>query len=85
MDIGLFRRYLEDYVRQAVQNSDGTNAGIAEYLSTVKQAGRFASHKEEKNRALAEVRKAFDEHRHWPRSIVISFLGIEDKDLLSKP
>ncbi|MBP1692524.1 MAG: hypothetical protein H6Q37_407, partial [Chloroflexi bacterium] len=57
MDIGLFRRYVEDYVRQAVQNSDGTNAGIAEYLSTVKQAGRFASHKEEKNRALAEVRK----------------------------
>ncbi|MBP1694734.1 MAG: hypothetical protein H6Q37_2617, partial [Chloroflexi bacterium] len=38
-----------------------------------------------KNRALAEVRKAFDEHRHWPRSIVISFLGIEDKELLSKP
>ncbi len=84
MELGLFRQYIEDYTKEAIENSDGTNAGIAEFLSTKKQAGRFSSHREEKNMALAEVRKAFDEHRHWPLAIVLSHLGIENKDLLPK-
>ena len=84
MDIGVYRNLLEQYVKEALQNSDGTNAGIAEYLSTIKPAGRFASHRDEKNLALTEVRKAFDDHRHWPLSIIISFLGIENKELLKK-
>ena len=84
MDIRLFRQYVEGYVKEALEKSNGTNAGIAEYLWALREAGRFSPHKEEKNRALAEVRKAFDEHRHWPLSIVISHLGIENKELLKK-
>lgn len=84
MDLRYYRQYIEDYVREALANSDGTNAGIAEYLSTMKPAGRFSSHREERNRALFEVRKAFSEHRHWPLSIIISHLGVENKDLLNK-
>jgi hypothetical protein len=84
MDLGEYRKWVEQYVTDALQKSDCSNAGIAEYLSMIKPAGRFSSHRDEKNLALTEVRKAFDEHRHWPLSIIISFLGIENKDLLKK-
>lgn len=78
MDIGKYRKYLEQVVNEAIRNSDGTNAGISEYLSTVKPAGRFTPNRDEKNQALQEARKVFDEHRHWPLGIILSFLGIEN-------
>jgi hypothetical protein len=81
MDIGIYRRLLEDYAKEAIQNSDGTNASIAEYLATLRPPGRFTSHREEKSLALADLRKAFDEHRHWPLAIILSHLGIENKNL----
>jgi len=84
MDLGLYRRYVEEYVKQALDNSNGSNAAISEYLTTIKPAGRFTSHREEKNLALAEVRKAFDEHRHWPLTIILTYLGIEQKERLLK-
>lgn len=84
MDIGLYRLYVEEYVKEALQNSDGTNAGASEYLLSIKPAGRLTKHREEKNRALAEVRKAFDEHRHWPLQMILIYLGIENKNLLAK-
>jgi hypothetical protein len=84
MDLGLYRRYLEEFVIEAIQNSNGTNAGISEYLWSKKMAGRYSKHREEKNTALVELRKSFDDHRHWPLSIIISFLGIENKDLLTR-
>ena len=84
MELGEYRKWVEQYVKDALQKSDRTNAGIAEYLSMIKPAGRFTPHREEKNLALAEVRKVFDDHRHWPLEIIISFLGIENKDLLLK-
>jgi hypothetical protein len=83
MDLGLYRRYLEEFAIEAIKNSNGTNAGISEYLWSKKMAGRFSQHREEKNTALTELRKSFDDHRHWPLSIIISFLGIENKDLLT--
>jgi hypothetical protein len=82
MDLGLYRQYLDEYLKEALQNSNGTNAGISEYLSSKKPAGRFSTHREEKNAAMAEVRKAFDDHRHWPLTVVLTYLGIENKDLL---
>lgn len=84
MDYARYRQYLEDFIRDALDNSDGTNSGIAEYLWSKSEAGRFSIHREEKNKALAEARQAFTEHRHWPLSIVISHLGIEDKELAKK-
>jgi hypothetical protein len=33
-------------------------------------------HREEKQRALADARQAFDEHRHWPLEIVLRHLGV---------
>ena len=79
MDLGLYRQYLEEYVREALQNTEGTNRAIREYLSE-KQIPRFlVRHREEKQRALAEARRAFDEHSHWPVEIVISHLGINLK------
>ena len=77
MDIGVYRHYLEQLVQEALKNSDGTNSGIYEYLASKKISGIFVRHKFEKQRALEEAKKAFEEHRHWPVEIVISHLGVE--------
>jgi hypothetical protein len=84
MDRGLFRRYMQQYIKEAFENSDGSTAGISRYLweKTV-SSGLFTRHKKEKNEALAEARKAFDEHRHWPVDIVITQLGLDPKELKS--
>lgn len=77
IDTARYREYLQSYVQEAVQNSDGTNSGIYAYLENIKPAGRFSSHREEKRRALRDAQVAFSEHRHWPLTIVLSHLGIE--------
>ena len=80
MNISLYRRYLQQFVKEALENSDGSNAGIASYLGEKKITGLLVQHREEKNRALADARRAFDEHRHWPTEIVLSHLGVETKE-----
>ena len=77
MDVERYRGYLQQYVGEAIQNSDGSNSGIYEYLDSIKPAGRFSAHKEEKRRALKDALGAFSEHRHWPLNIVLSHLGVE--------
>ena len=77
MDHTLYRRYLKEYVAQARQASDGSVRGIAEELDAIRVGGLLTAHKEEKKRALADARQAFDEHRHWPLEIILSHLGLE--------
>ncbi len=77
MDYHLYQRYLNEYVAQALRESDGTPRGIAEQLAAYQPGGRFAAHKEERRRALADARQAFDEHRHWPLEIILSQLGVK--------
>ena len=76
MDLKVYLHYLEQYVREALENSDGTNAGISDYLWEKQVSGLMVRHRFEKRKALNEARKAFDEHRHWPVEIVLSHLGI---------
>jgi len=76
MDYTLYRRYLKEYVAQARQASDGSVRSIAEELSVIHVGGLLVVHKEEKKRALADARRAFDEHRHWPLEIILSHLGL---------
>jgi len=77
MDIRLYRKYLQQFVNEAIRNSDGSNRSISEYLETIKVKGLFVTHKLEKSRALAEARNAFDKNRHWPLEIILSHLGVE--------
>jgi hypothetical protein len=81
MNVILYRRYLQQYVSEALENSDRTNAGIAGYLGEKTVSGLLIQHREEKKRALADAKQAFDEHRHWPVEIVISHLGIDLKEM----
>jgi hypothetical protein len=76
MDISLYRRYLNEYVNEAINNSDGSAAGIAEYLHTFEVKGLLTRNKTVKRRALNDAIKAFDEHRHWPLDIILSHLGV---------
>lgn len=81
LNIGIYRQCLQEIVQEAITHSDGSNAGIAEYLSSVTVSGWFTRNKTEKRKALEEARKAFDEHRHWPLEIVISHLGLDTKEI----
>jgi hypothetical protein len=82
LDIAVYRRYLNQYVREGLANSNGTNAGIAEYLQSLPtKFGWLAKHKDERLRALMDARKAFEEHRHWPLDIVLSHLGVDQEEL----
>lgn len=81
MNIVLYRRYLQQFVKEAIDNSDGSNAGIAGFLGEKRISGILVQHREEKGRALADAKRAFDEHRHWPLEIVLSHLGVEQKEL----
>ena len=77
MDIGAYRQALEQFVMDALANSDGTNAGISNYLLNQKVSGLFVPNKAEKQKALNDARQAFDEHRNWPVNIILSHLGIK--------
>jgi hypothetical protein len=79
MDIGVYRQLLDQYVREALENSDGTHAGIVEYLNSIKISGPFVRNKTEKQTALREAINAFAQHRHWPLEIVFSHLGVDVK------
>jgi hypothetical protein len=77
MDLGVYRRYLQEYVQAAIEKSNGTAAGISERLWENKVGGRFTRFRVEKQKALDEARRAFDEYRHWPVDIILSHLGVE--------
>jgi hypothetical protein len=77
MDIGVYRQYLEKYVLEAVENSDGSIAGISNYLWSIKVSGIMVRNRTEKQKALDDARHAFDSHRHWPVEIVLSHLGVK--------
>ena len=72
----IYRKWMVQYIRDAIANTDGSNARIGEYLSGIIIKGWFVKNKEEKLRAVGDARAAFDEHRHWPLDLVLSHLGI---------
>jgi len=82
MNIGLYRKYLNLYVREAIENSDGSRSGISEYLGSIKVSGFLTRDKDEKKRAIQDAKNAFDDHRHWPLQIIVSHLGLEE-DILN--
>lgn len=77
MDIGLYRHYLEEFVREAAENSDGTNRGMRDYLREKQIPRFFVRHSEEKRQALKDATQAFEEHSYWPVEIVLSHLGVK--------
>ena len=81
MDIVIYRQILEELIREALANSDGSFAGIRDYLHAREKPGRLTRNRAEKQRALDDARRAFDEHRHWPVEIVISHLGLDKKEM----
>lgn len=76
MNIGAYRQALEKFVSEAVINSDGTHAGISKYLWGI-HISRLTLNRYEKQRALDDARRAFDEHRNWPVGVVLSHLGVK--------
>ncbi len=79
MDTKLYRQYLQQYIQEAIANTNGSNAQIYEYLAAIKIRKHLVAHREEKVRAAHDARQAFEEHRHWPREIILSQLGVDVK------
>jgi hypothetical protein len=80
LDIKLYNQFLQQYISEAIRNSDGSNRSIAEYLETIRVSGWFVRNKVEKRQALADARAAFDKNRHWPLEIILSHLGVKHPD-----
>jgi hypothetical protein len=76
MDIGRYRRYLDEYVQEAIDQSNGSKEGILNYLRNKQGPGFLSRHKKEKIQALEDAKQAFEEHRHWPVDITLSHLGV---------
>jgi hypothetical protein len=76
MDGKLYQQYLQQYVKEAIEHSDGSVRQIADRLHEQVVKGIFISHRVEKERALVDAQKAFDEHSHWPLGIILSHLGV---------
>jgi hypothetical protein len=77
MDQKIYRQCLREYLRAALQKSDGSNAGVSNYLMQQVLPGRFTRHRAEKVRALGDLQRVFAEHRHWPVDMVLTYLGIK--------
>ena len=82
MDIGAYRTAVQNFVKQALDHTDGSNRQISEYLWSLSVPRFLARNKAEKRQALADVRKAFDDHSYWPLDVILSQLGVE-KELLN--
>jgi hypothetical protein len=79
MDIGLYQRYLDEYVQEAIDRSNASKEGILNYLRNKQGPGFLSRHKNEKKQALEDAKRAFEEHRHWPVEITLSHLGVTVK------
>ncbi len=80
MNYAIYLKHLRLYLRQAIEQSDGSNRGIAEALEEIRLGRWDLFHRQEKQRALHDARRAFEEHRHWPREIILSHLGVSLDD-----
>ena len=78
MDIGAYRQALDKFITEAIQNSDGSHAGISASLWSIKLS-RLSLNRYEKQRALEDARHAFDDHRHWPVDVILSHLGVKQQ------
>lgn len=81
MHLKKYQQFLEQYLRNALKNTDGSNKAVSSYLWEMKKPGVISRHKTEKSRALDDLRAAFDEHQHWPLEIILSHLGIEIEEV----
>ncbi len=77
MNNQIYQKYLQEYVKQAVKQSNGSVSEIYDCLGQITVGGWLTRHKEEKRRALQDAMRAFSEHRHWPLDIILSHLGVE--------
>jgi hypothetical protein len=81
MDHQQFQKFRLQYFRTAYQNSDHSPRGIYTALTEIAPPGRFTFHREEKTRALRELREELEGRRHWPLEIVLSQMGFEKSEL----
>jgi len=79
MDQSRYNKYLIEYTRNALNNSDGTPSGAENYLHSQKKPGVFAS--AEKRTALIRAQKVFAEMQDRPLWLVLKALGLSEQDL----
>jgi hypothetical protein len=58
MNIGVYRKFLNELMQDALENTDGSTAEISRYLWDRKISGILIRHRKEKERALEDARKA---------------------------
>jgi hypothetical protein len=79
MDQSRYTKYLVEYVKKSLDESDGTAYGAANYLGAQKKPGFLAAN--EKKEAFQRAKKVFSEMRDRPLWLVLKALGLTNEDL----
>ena len=73
MNIGVYRKFLNELMQDALENTDGSTAEISRYLWDRKISGILIRHRKEKERALEDAKKRLrrtpslaNTHRNFP-------------------
>jgi len=79
MDQSRFNTFLVEYIKNALDESDGTADGASNYLSAQKKPGFLAPN--EKKEAHQRAKKVFAEMSDRPLWLVLKALGLTAEDL----
>jgi hypothetical protein len=79
MDQSKYNQFVIDYIQEAIEESDGSVSGIANYLEKQKKPGFLASGA--KKEAFYRVKKVFTEMRDRPFWLVLKALGLREEDI----
>jgi hypothetical protein len=84
MNHDVYRKYLKEYLLEAIQNGGSATRSIYTAVSEIPLPGRFARHRDEKRRAIQDIKDAFEGHMHWPLEMVINYLQVDAAEILKK-
>lgn len=79
MDQKKYKQFLIEFLQEAIEESDGSVSGIANYIEKQKKPGIFASGA--KKEAFYRIKKVLTEMRDRPFWLVLKALGLSEEDL----
>lgn len=79
MDQERFQKHLIEFIKEAIDMSDGSASGASDYLNSKKKPGFLA--RDEKKKAFYRVQKVFSETRDRPMWFVLQCFGLKAEDL----
>lgn len=84
MNYDIYRKYVKEYLLEAIRNGGSATRSIYTAIVETPLPGRFARHRDERRRALQDIKEAFEGHLHWPLEMILSHLQVDAEEILQK-